>query len=99
MISNYTSEGLRVQDSEDPAEHDAVKFLRDKYQSLFERRLHCVYAHDLDGNFLEANEAAFFTSRPPTSSSMKTSLRPMAYDRGNMLPYPYPTRVSAWTNR
>jgi PAS domain S-box-containing protein len=58
MISNYTSEGLRVQDSEDPAEHDAVKFLRDKYQSLFERRLHCVYAHDLDGNFLEANEAA-----------------------------------------
>lgn len=37
---------------------DDLTFFRNTYKSLFERKLHCIYAHDLDGNFLEANDAA-----------------------------------------
>ncbi len=29
-----------------------------RYQALFERGLHCIYVHDLQGNFLDANGAA-----------------------------------------
>jgi two-component system cell cycle sensor histidine kinase/response regulator CckA len=35
-----------------------LQFVREKFKSLFERKLHCIYAHDLDGNFLDANQAA-----------------------------------------
>jgi len=27
-----------------------------RYRALYERTLHCIYVHDFDGNFLEANE-------------------------------------------
>ncbi len=30
----------------------------DRYKALFDRSLHCVYVHDLEGNFLDANKAA-----------------------------------------
>ncbi len=29
-----------------------------RYRALYERSLHCVYVHDLDGNFLDANDTA-----------------------------------------
>lgn len=29
-----------------------------RYRVLYEKALHCIYVHDLDGNFLDANEAA-----------------------------------------
>ncbi len=29
-----------------------------RYRALYEKALHCIYVHDLDGNFLDANEAA-----------------------------------------
>jgi PAS domain S-box-containing protein len=29
-----------------------------RYKALFDRSIHCIYMHDLEGNFLEANEAA-----------------------------------------
>ena len=29
-----------------------------RYRALYERALHCVYVHDLDGNMLDANEAS-----------------------------------------
>lgn len=28
-----------------------------RYRALYDKALHCVYVHDLDGNFLDANEA------------------------------------------
>ncbi len=58
MIPNYTSEGLKVQQPDTSADRNNLQFFQDNYKSLFERRLYCVYAHDLDGNFLEANAAA-----------------------------------------
>ncbi len=30
----------------------------DRYKALFERTLFCVYVHDLEGNFMDANDAA-----------------------------------------
>jgi PAS domain S-box-containing protein len=30
----------------------------DRYKALFDRSLYCVYVHDLEGNFLDANRAA-----------------------------------------
>ncbi|MCJ7663994.1 MAG: PAS domain S-box protein, partial [Desulfobacterales bacterium] len=30
-----------------------------RYQALFDRTLYCVFVHDFDGRFLDANEAAF----------------------------------------
>jgi len=37
---------------------DDLQFVREKYKSIFERKLHCIYTHDFEGNFLEANDAA-----------------------------------------
>jgi PAS domain S-box-containing protein len=33
--------------------------IEERYKALFDRSVCCVYIHDLDGNFLEANQAAF----------------------------------------
>ena len=30
----------------------------EKFQALFDRNLHCVYVHDFEGNFIDANEAS-----------------------------------------
>jgi len=31
---------------------------QEKYKAIFDRNLHCVFVHDFEGNFLEANEAS-----------------------------------------
>ncbi len=36
----------------------ALKESKDRYLSLFDRSLHCVYLHDFEGRFLDANKAA-----------------------------------------
>ena len=30
----------------------------EKFKALFDRNLHCVYVHDFEGNFIDANEAS-----------------------------------------
>ena len=43
----------------DPSESmENLLLIREKYKSLFERKLHCIYVHDLEGNFLDANDTA-----------------------------------------
>lgn len=37
---------------------EARKEIESRYKALFERTLYCVYLHDFEGNFLDANEAA-----------------------------------------
>ena len=32
--------------------------IHEKYTALFERNLHCIYVHDLEGRFIDANDAA-----------------------------------------
>ena len=47
-----------------------------RYQALFDRTLYCVFVHDFDGRFLDANDAAFkllgYTRKefPPTLTSL-----------------------------
>jgi len=47
-----------------------------RYQALFDRTLYCVFVHDSDGRFLDANDAAFnllgYTRKefPPTLTSL-----------------------------
>jgi PAS domain S-box-containing protein len=58
MLSKQSSEGLTNQSINFELHDDDLQFVQEKYKSIFQRKLHCIYAHDLDGNFLEANEAA-----------------------------------------
>jgi PAS domain S-box-containing protein len=37
---------------------DALREIQERYQSLFDRTLYCVYVHDLEGRFVDANDAA-----------------------------------------
>jgi len=37
---------------------DALKESEERYLSLFDRSLDCIYIHDLEGNFIDANPAA-----------------------------------------
>jgi two-component system cell cycle sensor histidine kinase/response regulator CckA len=37
---------------------EELLLIREKYKSLCERNLHCIYVHDLEGNFLDANDTA-----------------------------------------
>ena len=34
---------------------DDLLLIREKYKSLYERKLHCIYVHDLEGNFLDSS--------------------------------------------
>jgi len=58
MISKRSAEELKDQSIDPAVGGDDLQFVREKYKSIFESRLHCIYAHDLAGNFLEANDAA-----------------------------------------
>ena len=58
MISKRSAEELKAQSIDSEVGGDDLQFVREKYKSIFESRLHCIYAHDLAGNFLEANDAA-----------------------------------------
>ena len=58
MISKRSAEELKDQSIGPAVGGDDLQFVREKYKSIFESRLHCIYAHDLAGNFLEANDAA-----------------------------------------
>ena len=59
MLSKQTGENLKKQSFNFELHGDDLQFVLEKYKSIFQRKLHCIYAHDLEGNFLEANEAAF----------------------------------------
>jgi len=37
---------------------EALQESRERYKALFDRSLYCVYIHDFNGNFLDANKAA-----------------------------------------
>jgi PAS domain S-box-containing protein len=37
---------------------DRLEEIEARYKALFERSIYCIYIHDLDGNFLDANDAA-----------------------------------------
>ena len=39
-------------------EKETISEMRDKYKALFERNLHCIYIHDFEGRFIDANNAA-----------------------------------------
>jgi PAS domain S-box-containing protein len=39
-------------------EKETISEMRDKYTALFERNLHCIYVHDFEGRFIDANDAA-----------------------------------------
>jgi PAS domain S-box-containing protein len=39
-------------------EVDELRGYREKYQAVFDHRFNCIYLHDLNGNFLDANDAA-----------------------------------------
>jgi PAS domain S-box-containing protein len=58
MISKEHIEGLKEQSFDSEVYGDELQCVQEKYKSIFERRLHCIYTHDLEGNFLEANDAA-----------------------------------------
>ena len=58
MHSKQADEGLQNQSVDSEVSGDDLQLILEKYQSIFERKLHCIYMHDLDGNFLEANDAA-----------------------------------------
>jgi two-component system, cell cycle sensor histidine kinase and response regulator CckA len=49
---------------------EELLLIREKYKSLYERKLHCIYVHDLEGNFLDAND---------------TSLKLLGYKRNEIL--------------
>jgi two-component system cell cycle sensor histidine kinase/response regulator CckA len=58
MISKRSVEELKDQSLDPEVDGDDLQLVQEKYNSLFEGGLHCIYAHDLKGNFLEANDAA-----------------------------------------
>ncbi len=37
---------------------ESVRDSREKFKALFDRNLHCIYVHDFEGNFLDANVAS-----------------------------------------
>jgi PAS domain S-box-containing protein len=39
-------------------ESERLQEINEKFKALFNRNLHCIFIHDFDGNFLDANEAA-----------------------------------------
>lgn len=39
-------------------EIDELRKDQEKYKALFDRNLHCIFIHDFEGNFLDANEAS-----------------------------------------
>jgi len=39
-------------------EKEEVSEIAARYKALFERNLHCIYIHDLEGRFIDANDAA-----------------------------------------
>ena len=57
MLSKQSREDLKDQNISVELYADDLLFVREKYKSIFQRKLHCIYAHDLEGQFLEANEA------------------------------------------
>jgi PAS domain S-box-containing protein len=58
MLSRQIDEGLRNQNFNLEGHEDDLEFVREKYNSIFARKLYCIYAHDLKGNFIDANQAA-----------------------------------------
>ena len=39
-------------------ENQKLQDINENYKALFNRNLHCIFIHDFDGNFLDANEAS-----------------------------------------
>jgi two-component system cell cycle sensor histidine kinase/response regulator CckA len=52
------TEGDQNQSSEAKGFVEDLQLVQEKFKSLFERKLLCIYAHDFEGNFWDANQAA-----------------------------------------
>jgi two-component system cell cycle sensor histidine kinase/response regulator CckA len=50
--------GLRYKITEPKQAEGGLKEIESRYKSLFDRTLFCVFVHDFEGKFLDANEAA-----------------------------------------
>ena len=37
---------------------ESVRDSHEKFKALFDRNIHCIYVHDFEGNFLDANVAS-----------------------------------------
>ncbi len=37
---------------------ESLRDAHEKFKALYERNIHCIYLHDFEGNFIDANEAA-----------------------------------------
>ncbi len=51
-------ETLEEEYTERQREMDELQKDQEKYRALFDRNLHCIFVHDFEGNFLDANEAS-----------------------------------------
>lgn len=51
-------ETLEEEYTERRREMDELQKDQEKYRALFDRNLHCIFVHDFEGNFLDANEAS-----------------------------------------
>jgi len=52
------SMNLAASSSDSGASMEELLLIREKYKSLWQRKLYCIYVHDFEGNFLEANDTA-----------------------------------------
>ncbi|UCG06886.1 MAG: PAS domain S-box protein [Desulfobacterales bacterium] len=48
---------LEEEYTERQREMDEQQKDQEKYRAIFDRNLHCIFVHDFEGNFLDANEA------------------------------------------
>ncbi len=49
---------IKLQEKERKEMEEALQKSQARYKALFDRTLYCVYVHDFEGNFLDANDAA-----------------------------------------
>jgi len=58
MAPKPTYEELEKENLRLKASVDELRTYQEKYRAIFNHGFNCVYIHDLEGNFLEANDAA-----------------------------------------
>jgi PAS domain-containing protein len=58
MTPNPTYEELVQENLRLKGALDELQADRDKYRAIYAHQFNCIYIHDLDGNFLDANDAA-----------------------------------------
>jgi PAS domain S-box-containing protein len=53
MLRELEAENIAIRQK-----NERLQDINEKYKALFNRNLHCIFIHDFDGNFLDANEAS-----------------------------------------